>query len=308
MTIKNHAKPIVPSRFILIQSLISRMSLPPELQKEYDILRRGHIGEQKFYQSITPLLPDSSLSLYSLDLKHRDASFQMDNLLFYSGQIYLFEIKYFAGDYIIDKGNWFTLDSQTEINSPFTQLRRASSFLRQTVAELGWRGDVIGNLVFMHEAFTLYGALADDPIIFLSQFERKMKRIIANRRPAGLAEFQIAKQLTARHQTINQYEQPISYNYESMWKGLVCPECYDKLKRVSKKNFYCSSCKSTMNVLDPLLFNIRQYHFLFPDRTITTNDIYDWIGGEIHQRTIRRTLLEHGMMNKSGRNISFSLK
>jgi len=308
MTLENHAQPIVPSRFILIQSLRSRMSLPPELEKEYDRLHRGHIGEQKFSQSITPLLPDSFLSLYSLDLKHRDASFQIDNLLFCAGQIYLFEIKYFAGDYIIHHGNWFTLESQIEINNPFTQLRRASSFLRQTVQELGWRGEVIESLVFMHDAFTLFGASPDDPIIFLSQFQRKMKRIITNGRPAGPGEIRLAKQLAARHQTTNQYEQAIPYQYENLWKGLICPQCYARLERVSKRSVKCLPCNRAIPMLDSLLFNIQQYHFLFPDRSITVSNIFDWTGGEVHRRTIRRILLEHGMIDKSGRNTEFLLE
>lgn len=309
MAINAHQKPHLPNQLITLHYLRSRMELTPALAQHYDKLQRGYTGEKKFYERMTHILPEDTLTMYSLDLPHRDTSFQLDNILFFSGTIYLFEIKYFFGDYTIDGGNWFaTTGSMREINNPFTQLKRASSFFRQLSSDLGWSGNVIGQLVFMHEAFTLYGARPDDPIIFLSQFDRKIRRMLTQERPAGSAELRLAHKLAARHQTTNRYEQPINYDYNSLWKGLVCPTCTRRMQRTSQRSFLCPSCGGVTQAQQAIIYNIRQYAYLFPDRPVTVRAIFDWLGGEVHRDSIRRTLTAYGETIKPGRNAHYRLK
>lgn len=260
----NHfRKPVIPRGFQCMQYLQSRMDFPRPIAQQYERLKRGYIGEQKFYERMCHLLPENSLNLYSLTLAHQDVSFQLDSLLFFNGKIYLFEIKYYAGDYVVRGSDWFVANSNQSINNPLRQLKRASVFFRQLVRELGWHGQIDGKVVFMHKAFYLYGARLEDPIIFLPQVSRDISRILSNERPPVSAEFRLARLLADRHEVNNRYEQIPTYHYEQVWKGIICPSCYQRMFRKTERMFICAACAVEFTSEAVVLAHIKEFTFCF---------------------------------------------
>src|SRR5699024_4099566 len=193
--------------------------------------------------------------------------------------------------------------SKQEINNPLIQLRRASSFLRQVVKEIGWRGEVEGRLVFMHASFYLYGARYGDPVIFLPQVEREIGQIVANHSGPMAPEKQLAETLVARHEEVSRYEQPPAYDYNALWKGLNCGNCFEgRLVRESERLFCCSKCLTKIGQEEALIYNIRQFVFLFDKRKLRTGVIYEWCGGIVSKFIIGRILKKYYHSFGSGKS------
>lgn len=301
MLIDSFRKPRVPNIYHRLHYLQGRTNLPQDVVRQFERLQRGYIGEKKFYKKMCTLLPGNSLILYSLNLTYRDASFQLDSLLFLGGKVVVFEIKYFSGDYVVQGADWFVANTNQSINNPLRQLERSQVFLRQVVQEYGFSGQVDGRVVFMHEHFYLYGARVENPIIFLPQIEREISRLVKNTRTAGPGERRLAKSLVKHHVPENRYEQMPTYQYEELWKGLNCPSCCGMMERQSQRSFICSSCSSAYNHTEVLLFNIKQFITLFPERKLTVRAISDWCGGAIGEHSIRNILSKNYKVVKNGR-------
>lgn len=307
MELKPFKMPHTPQTYFLLEALGARKDLPPHDEHNLTKLRRGYLGEQKFFQKIKALLPKKTLAMYSLNLSSNEQAFQLDSLLFFQQKIFHFEIKYFAGDYVLRDGNWFALESNLEITSPLIQLHRSNRLLSQLVRELDWSGDVVSQVVFMHENFTLYGARPEQPLIFLSQLEQRIRRIVANEGVALAEDYHLARKLAERHIVVSKYERPPSYHYDDLWKGIVCDACYGKMQRASERLFVCGNCGKMLDNASALKFNVKHLLLLFPDSPLTVASIYDWCGGEIPKRTIRNHFDAYAFRHPSKRKVTFSL-
>src|SRR5699024_1855609 len=115
-----------------------------------------------------------------LTLPYGGSVFQLDQLIVCGEAVFFHEVKHFAGDFVVDGERWFLLwadGGRLEINSPFVQMERAGSYLRRLVADLGYERRVIGRAVFTHEAFALFGAQYEWPLVLPGQVRRYLYRL-----------------------------------------------------------------------------------------------------------------------------------
>ena len=96
--------------------------------------------------------------------------------------MYVHEIKYFRGDYIIRNNQWFTLPTDREISNPFIQLKRTETNVRQLLQTSNFSKKVIANVVFMHEEFTLYQASPQLPMVLPMQVRATWRTSLPRRR------------------------------------------------------------------------------------------------------------------------------
>ncbi|MFV8826503.1 nuclease-related domain-containing protein [Alkalihalobacterium sp. APHAB7] len=68
------------------------------------------------------------------------------------------EVKNYAGDFLIENDNWFSLPKK-EIKNPLLQLKRSEDLLRRLFQDNGMNLTVEPHLVFVIPGFHLYQVL-----------------------------------------------------------------------------------------------------------------------------------------------------
>src|SRR5699024_7455196 len=80
------------------------------------------------------------------------------------------------------------------------------------------------------------------------------------------------------------------YKLAELKRGVFCQRCYTELKRDGMQRYICIRCQHKYNLDDIVLSSVKQYHILFPEQKITTNNIFNRCGNLISKQVIRRVL------------------
>ncbi|WP_413304247.1 nuclease-related domain-containing protein [Bacillus sp. 1P10SD] len=273
--------------------LNARMRLTDDEQKKYLYLEKGFAGEVQF-DLYTEKLHSKPLILNDLLLESNNSNLQIDSTLMFPKTIYLFEVKNFEGDYIYENGNFYTFPGKgKEIKNPLDQLKRIKSLFRQLLQTLGYHYNVEGYVVFINPSFTLYQSPKDEPIIYLSQLPRFMKKL--NELPCQLTkqDKELADKLVALHQIESPYTRIRPYKYEELKKGPTCHMCQSSSLSVCGKKLVCNDCGCEVLVESVILRGVGELRLLFPDMRITTNLVYEWCEGAGSKKRISRVLSRH---------------
>ncbi|WP_238458072.1 nuclease-related domain-containing protein [Alkalihalobacterium alkalinitrilicum] len=105
--------------------------------------------------------------------------FQIDTLLITTEKIYLFEVKNYEGDFLIEDDKWYTL-TKTEIKNPVLQVKRSEFLFQRLLQELGFNTFITSletYLIFMNPHFQLYQAPLNMQIIFPTQLKRFLNNL-----------------------------------------------------------------------------------------------------------------------------------
>ncbi|MDT8858889.1 NERD domain-containing protein [Alkalihalobacillus sp. MEB130] len=275
---------------LMLRSLYARMDLGAQTEQYYMNLEKGYEGELIFDEWMKPLFDGGRIFLNDLLLECNNTLFQIDSFMLTSTTLYLFEIKNYEGDFIIEEERWYSA-AKKEMKNPLLQLRRNESLLRQLLQEHRITYPIESYLVFVHPEFTLYQAPLNLPIIHPNQLKRFITKL--NKKPTKLKDThsKLAEKLLSLHLPESPYTRLPEYNYASLQKGIPCPHCQTFYTSfASRKTFLCTSCGWTENIIAAVLRNIEEFTRLFPDKKITTETIYDWCN-EICSKKVIWTVL-----------------
>lgn len=307
MNISPHDKPIKPRVLQVYQRLINRKAFTEFDKNKYFNTRIGYEGEIQFYSFLQRIAPDSHLALYSLSLKHNNTPFQIDTLLINRNTIYLFEIKNYSGDFVIQNNNWYICSSQKEILNPFIQLKRSESLLRQFLSSHQINIPIQSYIVFINPEFTLYNAPINQQIIFHSQLKRFFHSQFFQIEPPSKEQSQFAKLLIKYHIEESSLEDLPSYTFPELKKGIKCPFCLKFMDVKNLKSVICKQCNYTEKNEKAVLRAVKEYQVLFPDMAVTTNNIFNWCN-ILSKNIIRRILNKHFEQNGQSKNITYTNK
>lgn len=142
-------------------------------------------------------------------------------------------------------------------------------------------------------------------IVFPSQLNRFLKKL--NTRPIKLnsKHQKTANQLASLHIIESPYSRLPPYTFEQVKKGLICPDCRTFFQEVCNGKFICGHCKCKESIDVAVMRNMKEYRMLFPDRKITTKDIFEWCGYVLSKKTIRRVLLKNFKLKGFGPSSNF---
>lgn len=275
----------------LYRSLYARGELSEEDRQYYFNLEKGYEGELAFDRYLETL-SDDWLIVNDLFLRYNNTSFQIDSLLISHEMIYLFEIKNFEGDFYFEGDHWYTL-SKREISNPMLQLEKNLSLLRRLLLDWGYNYHFSENLVFVNPEFFLYNASLGKPIIFPSQIERFLDRLNRKKPRNNSRDLKMAELLIVEHIADPPLLKVPKYDYESLRKGMVCGCCHSLSLEVQGRMLVCPKCGFTENINSGILRAVEEYRMLFPERKITTNDIFDWCKIIGYKKRIQRVLAEN---------------
>jgi hypothetical protein len=285
MIIKERPEPleILISR-LLVERLILAESNVTSSEKGYE----GELRSDKWLEGLT----DNWLVLHGLLLEYKGSRFQIDTLIIAHEKIYLLDVKYYEGDYYLEDDKWFTL-THPNLKNPLHQLIRCETLLQQLLLELGYKNPIESYLTFNNPEFHLYMTTLNPTIIFPAQLNRFLKKL--NLRPKKLNSdyHKLAQQIASLHIIESPYSRLPPYTFEQVKKGLLCRDCRKYLLEVINGKFTCGHCGCRESVDAAVMRNVKEYKMLFPDRKITTKDIFEWCDHVVSKKTIRRVLLRN---------------
>lgn len=275
----------------MMNLLQCRMEFTEKEKQRHFKLRKGYEGEVK-YDEWMESLEIEHLTLNDLLLEMNDTTFQIDSSVIVQDALLLFEVKNSEGDYYYEDELLKKMNG-TEIKDPLLQLERSTSLLRQLLNSLGFHLEIKSYIVFINPEFTLYQAPKNAPIILPSQLNRFMKKLNKKHSRLNNMHKKLAEKLLALHKVDNPYQRLPKYTYEQLTKGVICVKCHQFIEKIIKKEFMCSYCGTHEKVETAVIRSIGEIQLLFPEKKITTTEVYDWCNGVLSRKTIRHVLKNH---------------
>lgn len=278
-----------PFELKILRLLNPRMTLPDK--QHFSNLEKGYEGELQLDVWLEDLSTEC-LIVNELLLKHKQQLFQIDTLLIFSNKIYLFNVKYYEGDYYTERDKWYVMSGK-EINDPLLQLKRSDYLLRQLLQRLKMNFlPVEPLLIFNHPAFMLYNASHHLPAVFPAQLQRYMNKL--NREPSKInrKHEHLAERLATLHEEESPHTDLPDYDFDRLEKGVVCVRCH-AIMFFKGETFACGHCGFEENIKNGIFRSTEEYKILFPDRKVTTHAIYEWCAMQGDRKRIARTLAIH---------------
>lgn len=275
-----------------MRALNSRMFLSEKDKQYYLGLEKGYEGEVEFDRLVRGSF-DGWLFVNDLLLEHNKTFFQIDSLGICGDELYLFDPKNFEGDFVVNGDRWQTTAGK-EIKNPLHQLNRCESLLRRFLQERGLPVSIKPYLIFINPTFTLYQAPQNPSFIFptqLNSFINNLKRIPSNPSSKGT---RIAKLLMDAH--IEDYPNPFipSYEYSDLRKGIVCSKCRAFMDASSKqRRMICGECSYREALESAVMRSVAEFQLLFPEKKVSTVEIFEWCGRIWCKKTIQRVLMRN---------------
>jgi hypothetical protein len=272
-----------------MRSLNTRMKLAQEEKFHYYTLEKGYEGEVKFDLMVESLQEERYI-INDLLLKINNSHFQIDTTLISQEVIRLLDVKNYEGDFCLEKDRFYAVKSGREYKNPITQLSKCASQFRQLLHELKLHYLVEASVIFINPEFTLYNAQVDHPIILPNQVNRFLKSLNDTSSKLNDGHKKLAQQLISLHQTKNPFTQVPNYQYDQLKKQMDCKFCRSFLVTLQNHLFVCGKCGGIEMVEDAILRNVREFQLLFPERKITTTNIYEWCNVDLSKKTFCRVL------------------
>ena len=276
-----------PLKLKILRSLNSRMDLSAKEKHNYHNLEKGYNGELIFDERIK-IISNDRLILNDLLFEYNNTICQIDSLVINSKSIYLFEVKNYEGDYLIEGDRWYSLP-KSEIKDPLLQLKRTESLIRRLFQEIGCNYSIESFLVFVNPEFHLYQAPLHLPVIYPNQLNRFINN--EKKKPSKITEThsQLADRLLSFHLNETPYSRLPKYDFDMLKKGVLCPRCYSFYNQC-KITLACKNCDSSEVVNKAILRSVEEFKVLFPTLKLTTNNIYEWCDRTHSKKTIRKIL------------------
>jgi hypothetical protein len=258
----------------ILRILNTRKEQSLEEQQYYSNLEKGYEGEVQF-DLLTEKLLNDCLILNDLLLEINGTKFQIDTLIIFQDTIYLIDVKFFDGEYLYDGENFQTTFRKI-IKDPLNQLDRSKSLFLQLLQHLGFNLKIDAYVVFNNPDFTLYHAPQNKPIILPTQLNRFMKKLEKKSSKLNNSHKKLAEKLVSLNivQTPDNHLPP--YKYEQVKKGITCKSCKSFSVFTKGRKVGCGVCGHEELITTAVLRNVQEVKLLFPNRKITTKEIYDW--------------------------------
>ncbi|PBB06424.1 hypothetical protein CKW00_03590 [Salimicrobium humidisoli] len=287
-----------PVQLKILHALEKRRTLTEEDLLQKSRLEKGWEGEQLF-DRMTGTVSKETLQLHDLRLNCRSSIFQLDTLLIRPDAIYLYEVKYYSGDFLYEDGD-FKLSGGKVILNPMHQLMRARTLLHQLLEEHGYSFPVRAYVVFPHPHFFLYHAPVNDSFLFLPQWKNHLTSLSA---PGSLMDthHKLADLLCHLHKKEPPAQQEVPCR--DLHKNLFCPDCAGPVRRQSR-TFFCPDC-SSLYPADRLIYEaLEDFLLLFPEVRLTLSSARDWCR-VASDKQLRRVLSRRFNEKGKGRGVHY---
>lgn len=288
------------NQLLQLRCLNTRGSLTEKERQYYLNLEKGYEGEVLFDERIKDFSEDWRF-LNDVMLENQNNYFQMDSLGFSREELYLFEVKNFEGDFVVDGDKWKSILGK-DIKNPLHQLQRCETSLRRFLQDHGFTVQIKPYLIFINPSFTLYQAPLNSSIIFPTQLNSFLSGLNRSGGRVGGKQLQIAKLLAKAH--VDKYPGQFvpSYEYSKLKKCIVCTRCGSSMHAHSEHRvMVCHSCEFSEELEKAVMRSVAEFQILFPEKRVKTAGIWEWCGQPCSVKTIQRILLKNFTCIKQAR-------
>jgi len=250
---------------------------------------KGFEGECQFDELLKKLKCEC-LIVNDLTLKISGQTCQIDSLLITGKGVILYEVKNYEGQFVYTEDKLKVLSTSKEISNPVHQLNRTTNLFRQLMEEQCANFTLRSYIVFINETFTLFNAPVDSPFILPTMVNYHMKKLTNERRALNKSHYTFAETLKQLNQTELSFYSFPEYDWSGLEKGAFCKVCQSELGKPIGRICQCNKCGCKEVSTDVILRQINEYLLLFPEKKLTTNDVYNWIGKLFSKKSIRSVL------------------
>lgn len=281
------------SKLLIGLNYLDKRTTLNDTDKRYLInLEKGFEGEVRFDALVKTHLNGEALVVNDLLIESKGNTFQIDALIVTSDMIYLYEIKNYKGDFQMNSGQ-LSYTSGQEITNPLIQLKRTKELLRQLLKEWGMSHRIEAQVVFINDAFTLYNARPEDPIIFPTQITNHLIELNSKCKSLTKQANHLADKLVDRHRTDSLFQKQLpSYSFEELRTGASC-SCGSFDILLTQRACYCKTCYKEMSIEEMILESVKELKYLFPAEKLTTALVNEFCGQNVYYRRIRTVLQEN---------------
>ena len=275
-----------PTLGAILNALDKRMTLLPNDRLTLQSIQKGNEGECYFDSLMTQYVNCESIALKNLVIVHNGIIIQIDSLLITSNGVYLYEVKNYAGDYSCQNSQIKSLHRSTYLD-PIAQLERTTTVINNLLTSWNYRMPISAQVVFVHPTFVLYEAKVGDPILFLPQLPRHLKKVNQKADYLDKRHHALAENLLQEASKDVPFERKLpDYSYEQLKKGLTCVTCgsFDLVN--NSKSSWCKTCGEHHSLNEMILHQIKEFRLLFPNEPVTRNIIHEWCGGQLTERRV----------------------
>jgi hypothetical protein len=293
-----------PEELILLRYLNTRMKLTDKDKYHLSNLEKGYEGEVKF-DKLAININEERYIINDLLLELNKSYLQIDTLIISQGMIQLLDIKNYEGDCYLDSDKLYNVTTGRGYKNPTNQLNRSEELLRLLLQNLKFNFLIESSIIFINPEFTLYQAPMNQPFILPTQVPAFLRGL--NSTPSKLNENhkKLAQKLISLHKPDNPYKTLPIYNYEQLEKGIYCKSCKSFATSIINHDIVCDRCGCHERIEPAILRGVQEFRLLFPERIITTQNIYEWCRVNLSKRTISRILKKEFTVIGNTRNTHF---
>ncbi|TDM42827.1 NERD domain-containing protein [Macrococcoides canis] len=209
---------------------------------------------------------------------------QIDSILIIENTLYIFEVKYFNFDLTYD-GELYYLANGEVLHSLNNQLEKIKKLMR-SVFEYKV-DDIIVKPFFTNKDQKIYSKHANH-YLTMHNYKAFFNSI---EKPKFYNQAVAAELIQMRKP--NDFDKPLEIRYHEVEKGTYCPDCFHKLEKSSERKYQCTQCDKIFTSRMIIEESFTDLPILFPNIVITTPLLYDWFGGQMSDRNLRRYLKMH---------------
>lgn len=279
------------NRTLSHQQLLYKQARGTLVEVERDKLVReeaGYGGEILFDCNVGTIAHNQNLIhiknfLFDYD---EDKECQIDNIVIANDIVYIFEIKNFNFDVVIDNdGNWTFEDGHVMEKSPTAQALAQKFILMNLFKEINIPLSIESFSVFMNPAQMIYGLYPGMNVLLSFQLDKKLPLLL---KPNNYDFTGMKRMIELRRKPISKYYKPFDFDVKIMKKGIVCDECFKFIEKVSARNLICRSCNRKLSIKDAVRMMYLELKAYNPELKITSNEISELSGGILTSATIRK--------------------
>lgn len=222
---------------------------------------------------------DACIYLTDLNYIINYTQIQIDSILIIENSMYIFEVKYYNFDLTFDGELYYYVNGEQfhALNNQLDKIRR----LMYTVFE--YKVDkIVIKPFFVNKNQTIYSKHREQ---FLTM--ENYKAFFNSIKKSTFYNEAVAAELINMRKP-NEFDKPLEIPYHEVEKGAYCPSCYHKLIKHTTRKFQCTHCDATFSSREIIEASFKDLPILFPNVVITTALLYDWFGGLMSERNLRR--------------------
>ncbi|WP_051912425.1 nuclease-related domain-containing protein [Carnobacterium funditum] len=290
-----------PFRLLMMESLAHRMDLSREDRSKYASWVKGYNGEVEF-DSIMEQLKCENLVLNDLYLNVRGKRFQIDTLLITAKNLYIYEVKNFAGEYYYENEKMYFGRTKKEVFDPLYQINHAESALRQLLDQMGYNLGIKKFIVFVNRNFTLFQAPLNSGMVLPGMLTSHFSMINDISDRLNQTHFRFAKEIKPMHMEDFTLHNVPFYEDKLLKKGIICFYCGSFIDCfINNRTCFCKSCNKKELISKTVIRHAQEYKRLFPEQRITTSAIAKWCDHQVAPSRIRYIFNQQLIAKGTGR-------